>query len=71
MCVCVCYLVCSPVHPSLSTRVDVDEQQTLDHVRVVQLKKTHEIRDLLLKHTMLHLAKCMCMAASVWVILKP
>lgn len=31
-------LVCSPVHPSLSARVDVDEQQPLHHVGVVQLK---------------------------------
>lgn len=37
----VCYLVCSPVHPSLSARVDVDEHKPLNHVRVVQLKQTH------------------------------
>ncbi len=76
MCVCVWYLVRSPVHPSLSTWVDVDEQQTLYHVRVVQLKHTkHEICDLLLKHTTLHLARYMCkkqaQAANVWAILKP
>lgn len=35
---CKHYLVCSPVHPSLSTRVDVDEQQALDHVRIIQLQ---------------------------------
>lgn len=33
------YLVCGPVHPSLSTRVDVDEQQALDHVRIIQLQQ--------------------------------
>lgn len=36
---CERYLVCSPVHPSLSTRVDVDEQQALDHVRIIQLQR--------------------------------
>lgn len=35
---CERYLVCSPVHPSLSTRVDVDEQQALHHVRIIQLQ---------------------------------
>lgn len=34
------YLVCSPVHPTFSTRVDVDEQQTLNHVRIIQLMNT-------------------------------
>lgn len=36
------YLVCSPVHPSLSTRVDVDEQQALDHVRIIQLQQQNQ-----------------------------
>lgn len=36
---CERYLVCSPVHPSLSTWVDVDEQQALDHVRIIQLQR--------------------------------
>lgn len=31
------HLVCSPVDPSLSAGVDVDEQQPLHHVGVVQL----------------------------------
>lgn len=31
------YLVCCPVHPSLSTWVDVDEHQALHHVWAVQL----------------------------------
>lgn len=48
----VCYLVCSPVHPSLSARVDVDEQQPFYHGRVVQLKHArHEKFDLLLHNT--------------------
>lgn len=34
------YLVCSPVHPSLSTRVDVDENKAFYHIWVVQLKDT-------------------------------
>lgn len=36
---CECYLVCGPVHPSLGARVDVDEQQALDHVGIIQLQQ--------------------------------
>lgn len=40
--ICLNHLVCGPVHPSFSTWVDVDQQETLHQVAVVQLK--HRIR---------------------------